>query len=142
MITVLFASVLIPVLVALYLYHLAGLTRHAEFPMLVCLEGTRAGMVLRILESPSHAKTMRRLKPEERRSFARDFVGGVLPRLFSEAQQVTAAARHPLALWHFGLFCLAYAFVWIKVRVWAEVEDLRYLVGAEASLLRSVGAEG
>ena len=97
-------------------------------------------MGLRIFQSPSHAKAMRHFTPKERRFFGRDFVGGILPQLFSEAQQVTAAARHPKVLWQFGLFCLAYAFVWVKVRVWAEVEDLRNLVEAEASLLRSADA--
>lgn len=140
MTTVLFTLIVIPIVLVLYLYYLAGLTRRADFAMLLSLEGTSAGMVLRILESRSHAKDMQRLTPQERRLFGRDFVGGLMPQLFREAQRVTMAARHPVVLWHFSLFCLAYAFVWVKLRIWAEVEDVRYLVGAEASLLRTAGA--
>ncbi len=137
MTTVLFTLIVIPIVLVLYLYYLAGLTRRADSVLLHSLKGTSAGMVLTILESPSHANNMGRLTPPERRLFGRDFIGGVLPRLFGEARRVTLAARHPLVLWRFGLFCLAYSFVWIKARKWAEVEDLRYLVGAQASLLHT-----
>ncbi len=137
MIVVLIPLLFLPILLALYLYRLAGLTRRADPTLQVSLDGTCAGGILDILESSSHTNMMQRLSPSERRSFGRDFMSRVLPRLFCEARQVTVAARHPLALVHFGLFCLAYGIVWCKVRLWAEVEDLRYLLGAEASLLHT-----
>ncbi|MEE8585466.1 MAG: hypothetical protein V3T83_11500 [Acidobacteriota bacterium] len=35
-----------------------------------------------------------------------------------------------------GCFCLAYALLSVKVRIHADIEDLRYLVGTELPLLR------
>ncbi len=134
--------IVFPLWIMLYIHRLARLTQPNDEFLRETLKNSCAGTILNILQSPSHAKTMGRLTPQERRLFGRDFVAGILPQLFREARQVTLAARHPLILWQFGLFCLAYVFVWVKVRMWAEVEDLRYLVGAQASLLRTAGAAG
>ena len=142
MITVFFAPVLIPVLFLLYLYYLAGLTRGADSALFLALENTHAGGILNILEGPGHAQTMKKMDWLWRRDFSGGFMRGVMPKLFREAQRATLAARRFPALWHFGLFCLAYGLVWAKVRVWAEVEDLRYLLGAEASVLRAARASG
>ncbi len=60
----------------------------------------------------------------------------VMPMLFEEARKVTLAARSPVPILHFGLFCLSYSLLWIKVRWRADTKDLRYLVGAELPLLR------
>ncbi len=142
MTTVLFTLIVFPIVLALYLYYLAGLTRGADSALFLALENTHASGILNILEGPGHAQTMKKMDWLWRRDFSGGFMRGVMPKLFREAQEATLGARRFAALWHFGLFCLAYGLVWAKVRVWAEVEDLRYLLGAEASVLRAARASG
>ncbi len=140
--TVLATLICLPLLVVFYLYYVAGLTHRKSEALQRYLYDTHAGGILNILESPGHAQTMKKMDWLWRRDFSGGFMRDVMPKLFREAQTATLAARRFPALWHFGFFCLAYGMVWAKVRVWAEVEDLRYLLGTEASVLRAARASG
>lgn len=141
--TVLVPLVSVPVLLfVFYLYYAAGLTRRKAEALHLSLKDTYAGGILAILERPSHARLMGRISPQHRRDFSRLYLRKELPKLFREAQRFTLAARRWSALWHFALFCLAYAYVRAKLLLWAEVEDLRFVLGAEASLLKAARTAG
>ncbi len=128
--------IVLPMWVMLYLHRLAQLTRPENESLRESLKDSCAGAVLKEINGRAHAACFRIFTAHERREFCFDFMRSVMPMLFEEARKVALAARSPVAISHFGLFCLSYSLVWIKVRLRADTEDLRYLVGAELPLLR------
>ena len=137
MITVLVTLVFgIAALLAFYIHRLAELTHPENESLRESLKDSCAGAVLKEIEGRAHAAYFQIFTERERREFCFDFMRSVMPMLFEEAQKVALATRSPMAILHFGLFCLSYSLVWIKFRLRADTEDLRYLVGAELPLLR------
>ena len=128
--------IVLPLWMMLYLHRLAQHTQPKNESLRALLKDSCAGAVLKEIEGRAHAANFRIYSAGERRDFCFDFMRSVMPILFQEARKVALATRSPVAISHFGLFCLSYSLVWIKVRLRADTEDLRYLVGAELPLLR------
>ena len=128
----------IPLAVLYFLHYAAGLTRRPH--ELTNLADTYAGSVLNELQTQFHIRLSQKLPLGERRGYHRDLMHGLMPLLLSEARMVTLASRDLVSLVLFGVFCLAYGTLWAKSRLFADVEDIRILIGADAFMLRRATA--
>lgn len=138
LITVVFSlAVFLLMLAATYFHRLAELTHPQHVELRKGLEQTCAVGVLNQIEDRSQSVYRRVFDKRQFRRYSYDFMRSVMPMMLREAQRATLESRSAAAAWHFGLFCIVYGAVWVKVRLAAHTEDFRYLAGAELPLLRS-----